>query len=80
MTPVELEERMRAHEWQEKRAWEKLAWQTALIVNHWRKEGHLLSVEDLLPGEPKPEQTIDEQIAIAEQWVAALGGIDRRKR
>lgn len=77
MTPAELEEAIEAYQWRDEQQWRKLAWQTAYIINMWAEEK--VTIDDLLKFEkPKEPQTLEQQIAIAEAWVAALGGIDKR--
>lgn len=81
MTPLEFADYVDAWNWRDEQDWRRRAWQTAIIVNHWRKEGCELTVDDLLPKKDKHKepQTVDQQVKIMEQWVAALGGTDKRR-
>lgn len=67
------------HAWREDQAWRKLAWQTVIIVNHWRKEA--LTIDDILPKkqEPRQEMTDDEMAQNALAWAIFLGAEDRRE-
>lgn len=80
MTPAELIEQVEAYQWRDEQAWIKTAWQTAHFLNVFLKKEDRVDVEDLLPKQEKQKepQTVDEQVAIMEMWVAALGGIDKR--
>ncbi len=81
MTPAEFYQRVEVYAKREEQEMRKLAWQTAIIVNHWRKEGHELTIDDLLPKkrEPKPEMTDEQMAQNAIAWAVALGAEDRRE-
>lgn len=81
MTPAEFYQRVEVYAKREEQEMRKLAWQTAIIVNHWRKETDLLTVDDLLPKkkEPKREMTDEEMAQNALAWAIALGAEDRRE-
>ena len=81
MTPAEFYQRVEAYAKREEQEMRKLAWQTVIIVNHWRKEADLLTVDDLLPKkkEPKREMTDEEMAQNALAWAIALGAEDRRE-
>jgi hypothetical protein len=64
----------------DKLALERTAWQTAWLLNALIKDAKF-TVDDLLVSDRKPKlQTVDEQVQIAELWVAALGGTDNRQK
>jgi hypothetical protein len=84
MTPAEFLIYIEGFRWREDQNWQRTAWQTVLIVNHWRKKEDHLTIDDLLPEQRKNKQikepATDEQMAetmIA--WALALGAEDRRK-
>lgn len=81
MTPAEFYQRVEAYAKREEKEMRKLAWQTAIIVNHWRKETDYLTIDDLLPTkrEPKPEMTDEQMMQSALAWAVALGAEDRRE-
>ena len=77
MTPAEFYQHVEAHTKREEQEMQKLIF----IVNHWRKEADLLTVDDLLPKkkEPKREMTDEEMAQNALAWAIALGAEDRRE-
>ena len=81
LTPAEFKLQLEAHSGREEKEWRRTAWQAANIMNVWLDKNDRVTVDDLLPKKQKQRepQTVEEQIAIAEAWVAALGGIDKRK-
>ncbi len=81
LTPAEFYQQIESHNKREENELKKLAWQTVIIVNHWRKESDLLTVDDLLPKkkEPKREMTDEEMAQNALAWAIALGAEDRRE-
>lgn len=82
MTPREFFIFIEGYSWREDQAWLKLAWQTAHIINHWRKEQDQVTIENLLPKRESPEnkKMTDEQMAErALEWAISMGAEDRRK-
>jgi len=81
MTLAEFSLYLEGWKWRDDEAWFKVAYQTMWIVNHWRKEGHEVTVDDILPKREKPTESMtDEQMAenmLA--WAIALGAEDKRK-
>ena len=72
------------HAWREDQAWRKLAWQTAIIINHWRKENAQVTADDLLPDlqetkEVKVPMTDEQMAENALAWAIFLGAEDRRE-
>lgn len=81
MTPAEFLRHVEGWAWRDEQAWRKTAWQTAHALNIWLKPEERVTVDDLLQQEkPKEEQTPEQQAEIMAQWVAVLGGTDRRVR
>lgn len=80
MTPAEFLLQVKAHNWREDQAWQKLAWQTAHIMNVWLKKEDRVSIDDLLPKkqEPKEEMTDEQMAQNVIAWALALGAEDRR--
>ena len=82
MTPAEFLLYIEGYNWRDEQVWQRTAWQTALIINHWRKEKDQVKIEDLLPKkkEQKKEPMSDEQMAQnALAWAIAMGAVDKRK-
>jgi hypothetical protein len=83
MTPAEFSLYIEGYNWREECTWFRTAWQTVLIVNHWRKKEDQLTIDDVLP-EHKQEQKAkepmtDEQMAQnALAWALTLGAEDKR--
>ena len=81
LTPSEFEELIKAYEWKDEQVWQRTAWQTMHLINIWLDKKDKITLEDLIPQRAQPikEQSIEEQIQVMEMWVAALGGVDKRK-
>lgn len=85
MTPAEFLRYIDAWKWnqklQEDLEWQRTAWQTAYLLNLWLKDEAKVTPADLLRfrEEPKEEQTPEQQVEIMAQWVAILGGVDKRR-
>lgn len=79
MTPTEFNLQVKGYLRRDRREWERTAWQTAWLLNALIKDAKF-TADDLLTPDNKKEQTVDEQVQIAELWVAALGGVDKRQK
>lgn len=84
MTPAEFLLYIEGWNWRDEQTWRRTAWQTAHIINHWRKERDRVTVDDILPKrkgkQEQKEPMTDEQMAEnAMAWALALGAVDNRK-
>ena len=81
MTPAEFLLYAEGYQWRDEQTWQRVAWQTANLMNVWLKKEDQLTVNDLLPKREKPKEPMtDQQMAnnmIA--WALALGAEDKRK-
>ena len=69
------------YQWRDEQTWQRVAWQTANLMNVWLEKEDRLTVNDLLPKkkEPKREMTDEEMAQNALAWAIALGAEDRRE-
>ena len=81
MTPAEFSLYIEGYNWREEQEWFRTAWQTVLIVNHWRKTENLLTIDDILPEykqKQKGPMTDDQMAQNALAWALMLRAEDRR--